>query len=82
MPIVNVSYDGAKIATPSDTTNETKQFNGFIVWSAGTVSFVDSGGVNIPASASLPTGTLIAVKGVRINATGTTATVLLLTGVA
>ena len=80
MGITNRSWDSAFIATPSDTVNEpTGPFSAFVVWgAAGTVSFVDEAGTSIPAGSNLPTGTWIFCKGIRINATGTTTTVLLL----
>ena len=81
MSIGNLTYDSAAIATPSDITPDPfGPFVAFIIWGpggGGTVSFVDQSGNSIPASGTLPIGTLIRVKGTRINATGTTATVLI-----
>ncbi len=78
MGITNRSWDSAVVATPSDTVLEpTGPFSAFMIWNVGTVSFVDEAGTSIPASGTLPVGTWVFVKGVRINATGTSATVLL-----
>lgn len=77
MSIVNLSADAAPVVTTSDTVNDPKgPFIALLVWKAGTVSFLDDGGNSSGTSDSLSAGTLIAVKTHRVNATGTTATLL------
>ena len=86
MGITNRSWDTAVVATPSDTVNEpTGPFQAFVIWTGSggppqtaTVSFVDQAGNASGTSGPLPIGTTIFCKGVRINATGTTGTILLL----
>jgi hypothetical protein len=79
MGITNRSWDSAIAATPSDTVLEPSgPFGALLVWIAGTVSFVDEAGHASGTSGALTAGTYIFVKGVRVNSTGTTATVLCL----
>ena len=79
MGITNRSWDSAIAATPSDTVNEpTGPFSAILIWKAGTLSFDDEAGNASGTSDSLAAGTMIFCKGVRINSTGTGATVLLL----
>lgn len=79
MGITNRSWDSAIAATPSDTVLEPSgPFQGMLVWVAGTVSFVDEAGNPSGTSGSISAGTTLYVKGVRVNSTGTSATVLLL----
>lgn len=79
MGITNRSWDSAIVATPSDTVLEPSgPFGAMLVWAAGTVRFLDEAGHDSGASGALTAGTYIFVKGVRVFATGTTATVLLL----
>ena len=79
MGITNRSWDSAFIATPSDTLLEpTGPFAGFIVWTSGTVNFIDQAGNTSGASGTIAPGTTIFVKGVQIKATGTSAIILLL----
>jgi hypothetical protein len=81
--IVPIAYDGAKATTPSDSHNDPAgPFNGLLVWVAGTVSFVDASGNVSGTSGTIAAGTEIRVKVVRVNQTGTSATVLGLMGVA
>lgn len=85
MGITNRSWDTAVVATPSDTVNEpTGPFQAFVIWTGSgtpavaTVSFVDQAGNASGTSGSIAVGTTVFCKGVRINATGTTGTILLL----
>jgi hypothetical protein len=83
MSIVNLTADAAPPVTPSDTVNDPKgPFIGVLVWKAGTVSFLDAAGNSSGTSDSLAAGTVIAAKVVRVNATGTSATLLGYKGVA
>jgi hypothetical protein len=79
MGITNRSWDSAIAATPSDNVLEPSgPFSAMLVWVQGTISFVDEAGNASGTSGSIAAGTTIYVKGVRINATGTTATILLM----
>ena len=79
MGLTNRSWDSAIPATPSDTVYEpTGPFQAILVWVGGTVSFVDEAGNASGTSGTIAAGTTIFCKGVRINSTGTSATVLLL----
>ena len=78
MAVGNLTYDSGIPATPSDTVNDPAgPFVAFYVWVTGTVSFIDQAGHSSGTSGALTAGTLVRVKGVRINATGTSASVLL-----
>ena len=75
--IVNLTADGAVVVAKSDTVNDANgPFTGLFVWNAGTVSFLDEMGNSSGTSDSLTAGTVIPVKVMRVNATGTSATVL------
>jgi hypothetical protein len=81
--IVNLTADGAVACTPSNTTNDPKgPFVGLLIVNGGTVTFVDAAGNTVGPTDSLPAGTEIHVKVVRVNSTGTSATVAGLIGVA
>jgi hypothetical protein len=77
--VSNRSFDSAIAATPSDTTlDPSGPFQAMLIWKSGTVSFLDQAGNASGASDSILAGTTLWVKGVRVNLTGTSATVLLL----
>ncbi len=80
--IVNLSADGAFVTQNSNTVADPNgPFIALMVWNAGTVSFLDEMGNSSGVSDSLAAGTVIAVKVTRVNATGTTATLLGFKGV-
>jgi hypothetical protein len=79
MSLTNKSFDAGVLATPKNSgVDPSGLFAAMVIVSAGTVSFVDQSGNSIPASGTIAAGTELLIKGVRINATGTTATVLLM----
>lgn len=65
-------YTGGKVATPSNTVNETRSFNALIVTVAGTVTVLTADGSVLLFQANA--GSVYHISGVRINVTGTTAT--------
>lgn len=81
--IVNLTGDGGVAVTPSNTVNDPAgPFIALLVWNAGTVNCLDASGNSSGTSDSLTAGTVIPFKVVRVNVTGTTATVLGIKGVA
>jgi hypothetical protein len=70
-----MGYTLARAAAPSDATDEPAGiFTGVYVGGAGNVVVV-SGGVAVTFTAP-PVGSIVPIRGSRINATGTTATAL------
>jgi hypothetical protein len=70
-----MTYDFAVAATPSDTVNEPLgKFAGVYVGGAGNVVMVTGG--NVVTITAPVVGAILPIGGTRINATGTTATAL------
>lgn len=61
--------------TPSDTVNLAKRCRSVYVGGAGNIAAVDDAGTAVTFSA-VPVGTVLPIEAKRINATGTTATLL------
>ena len=76
--IAATTYDGAYAVTKSDTVDDPNGgpagFAGLLVVATGTLSFVDALG-NTVAITLVPAFALIPVRCVRVNTTGTSATV-------
>lgn len=66
---------GAISVTPSDTANMARTCRGFWVGGAGNVSILHPDG-SIAIYTGVPAGTIIPAAGIRVNATGTTATAI------
>ncbi|MGA7122466.1 MAG: hypothetical protein WBY94_20355 [Polyangiaceae bacterium] len=79
--IAAITYDGAVAVTKSDTVDDPNAgaagFAGLMVTATGTVSFQDGLGNTVVTGTITPTAAppIIPVRCVRVNATGTTATV-------
>ncbi len=70
--------DDAFALTPSDTVNESKPFRGIIIGgTAGTIELVTPQGNVVSLPATMVVGVVHSLRGVRVNATGTTATGLI-----
>lgn len=61
--------------TPSDTVNEARQFEAIYVGGAGNIALVNQDGTSVVFTA-VPVGSQLRVAGKRVNATLTTATLL------
>lgn len=66
---------GFFVIPPSDTVNLTKRCRAVYVGGAGNIVAVDDAGTAVTFSA-VPAGTVLPIEAKRINATGTTATLL------
>lgn len=71
---IHASPDAFQI-TPSDSTLFTYQVRGIYVGGAGDVSLVTPRNNTVVFSA-VPVGTILPVRAIRVNSTGTTATLM------
>ena len=71
--LVHTTYGGAKAITPSDTADNT--FSAIYVGGAGSVTVVMESGDTVLFTAP-PVGTILPIRVKKVNATGTTATLL------
>lgn len=75
-PSIGIQYAECAFAiTPSDTVNCVAMFRGIYVGGAGNIVVVDLSG-NVTTFTAVPVGTQLNIAGRRVNATSTTATLL------
>lgn len=69
-------YGNAKVVSKSDTVAEPEGVcDGLLVAAAGNISMVTPAG-NVITITGAPVGTVIPIQTIRVNSTGTTATVV------
>lgn len=68
------NYGDAKVLVPSDTVNDG--FTSLYVGGAGNITLVTESGKTVLFTA-VPVGTILPVRGSRVNSTATTATLLI-----